>query len=233
MFIKQLRELMEMYDISTGKIHAMFPELDDMALNRKIVACKAWNSAEVAKLSELFNLNPTVMESGEWSKDKMLFFDYDHTVVAHSLPRSYKCADFEHSTRELLLFGNHLYDNDVVIQPIVDYIQEKITHGVKVACLSHQDTNLRSLQNQQRLEEAFGNPIRYYTVDSGEHKVDFMRAYGYVFDIPLPHITLLDDKISTLDIAVANYINAITPTHVLTGLEGFVVQREEESPNEC
>lgn len=154
-----------------------------------------WSYSGVQKLSKIFNLSVDALQCP--SNEKLLFVDYDQTLVGHNYPRDYEESDAAYYDFLCQLTRPDIHTGDVMVPAVVDYMQDEEQKGTKVYVLTHALSNLRDELIAENMRKAIPNAT-LLTVAAREYKIDMIRAVAYSRNVPLYNCELIDDIRLTL-----------------------------------
>lgn len=150
----------------------------------------------------------------EFSKisNKLAFFDFDRTLVAHRYSREYMDARNEGYFKECvyaLMALDEEHKNDRPLPCMQWYVKKLYDEGYGLYVLTHEIFNLRDQLKKSQLEQFYaGIPMTYFTVDAPEHKIDMMRAVAAAEKCDLSDVIFVDDMLSTVNMALNAGIDA-------------------------
>lgn len=174
---------------------------------------------DLIKLSGLFCTNTKNLSVDPNTLGYATFFDFDHTLVSHEYPKDFSASDsYFYNIYFRLLYGDYLYAKDRPVMPVVKFLEQKANLGERLFCLSHRIDNLGTPYILKTLKHYVPEAM-FYAVDSSEHKVDFMKAWAIVNNVPLPHITMIDDLQSVIHLCDRVGIKAINTVTLITMME--------------
>lgn len=164
--------------------------------------------------------------------NKLAFFDYDRTLVAHTHSREFMAARKDDYMMECLYMLTALEEEHASDRPLpcMQWFLKKLHEdGYGIYVLTHEPFNLRNNLKQRQLEEFFpGIPIAYLTVDSPEHKVDMMRAVAVAECCSLSDIIFVDDQMATVSAAVRAGIDGRHLSDIVVLYECGQAEEEQE-----
>lgn len=158
--------------------------------------------------------------------NKLAFFDFDRTLVAHQYPREAiqeRESYYNECVRALtVLSEDHAADRPL---PCMQWYTKKLyDEGYGLYVLTHEIFNLRDELKKEELAAFYPDvKMTYLSVDLPEHKIDMMRAVACVEGCPLSDIIFVDDMLSTVNMAIRAGING-------KHLSDIVVLYETERP---
>lgn len=162
--------------------------------------------------------------------NKLAFFDFDRTLVAHSYSREYMAARQDGYLMECywaLTMLKEEHTKDRALPCMQWYTKKLFDEGYGLYCLTHEIFNLHGDLKQEQLKTFYpGLPMTYLEVNSPEHKVDMIKAVALVEDCPLSDIIFVDDLQSTVALALDAGIDA----HHLSDI--VVMYESKERPQE-
>lgn len=156
-------------------------------------------------------------KGNESSEAKLIFFDYDWTLINHNYPDFYvKRAGYADELHMLLNKEkfNSIYEGDTPVPCMQWYVEKSAKEGKKCICLTHEIHNLRNELKKENIAKWYPDITEFYTVDAAEHKVDFMKAYADVHGIPVNSIEIVDDTISVINNAIKADMHGRTVTSI-------------------
>lgn len=137
--------------------------------------------------------------------NKLAFFDYDRTLVAHRYPREAiveREAYYNECVRALtVLKDDHAFDRPL---PCMQWYTKKLyDEGYGLYVLTHEVFNLRDKLKKEQLGLFYPDvKMTYLTVDTPEHKIDMIRAVADTEGCPLSDVIFVDDMLSTVNTAI-------------------------------
>ncbi len=144
--------------------------------------------------------------------NKLAFFDFDRTLVAHSYSKEFMAARQEGYMMECywaLTALDEEHKNDRPLPCMQWFARKLYEEGYGLYCLTHEIFNLHDGIKQKQLKQFYGNaPMTYLTVDKPEHKVDMMKAVAMIEGCELSDIIFVDDLQKTVTAALAEGIDA-------------------------
>lgn len=142
--------------------------------------------------------------------NKLAFFDFDRTLVAHRYPREAiveREAYYNECVRALtVLTEDHACDRPL---PCMQWYAKKLAdEGYGLYVLTHEIFNLRDNLKKDQLSTFYPDTkMTYLSVDTPEHKIDMMKAVAYVEGCQLSDIIFVDDMLSTVNMAIREGID--------------------------
>lgn len=144
--------------------------------------------------------------------NKLAFFDFDRTLVAHTYSRKFMDDRKDNYLMECVhmltaLGEEHMKDRPL---PCMQWYAGKLYgEGYGLYCLTHEIFNLRDSIKQEQLKLFYpGISMAYLTVDIPEHKIDMMKAVAMVEGCSLSDIIFVDDRMDTVNLALDAGIDA-------------------------
>ena len=155
--------------------------------------------------------------------NKLAFFDFDRTLVAHDYSRGFMSAREEGYFMECVwaltaLTEEHAKDKPL---PCMQWYAKKLyAEGYGLYCLTHEIFNLHDDLKKKQLALFYPDtPMTYLTVDSPEHKISMIRAIAMVEDCVLNDVIFVDDLIGTVNQALIAGIDAKHLSNIVTMYE--------------
>lgn len=144
--------------------------------------------------------------------NKLAFFDFDRTLVAHTYSKEYIKASQESYMMECVYMLSGLKEEhakDVPLPCMQWYTKKLFDDGYGLYCLTHEIFNLRDVLKQKQLKLFYSEaPMTYLTVMSPEYKIDMIKAIAMVECCDLSDIIFVDDRMDTINLALKAGINA-------------------------
>lgn len=164
--------------------------------------------------------------------EKIVFFDFDRTLVAHRYSREYnedraKGIFFDYLYMLTALEEEHKADRPL---PCMQWYAKKLQDmGYGLYCLTHETSNLRDRLKQQQLMEFYPDtPMAYLTVDVPDHKIDMIRAVAAAEGCELSDVVFVDDRMDTVNMALEAGIKAMHLSDVVLLYETRDEEKEQE-----
>lgn len=222
-FRNNIKLLMDKYNVEINDL-AYAVKLDYERLNAYLLGDddKIGNTQRAA-IAEFFNLSYNYLMGCDVKDNDvhLTFFDYDRTLFAHNYDKAFiDCVTYEETARYLLVRGDSTFKNDKPIQAVRDYAKECYNAGEELFCLTHQVCSLRDAYNIKALSEHYGDiPMTYLSVNTAEHKIDMIRAMAYHRCALLCNCKLIDDRVSTVEMAISEGIVGINTSSLCADWE--------------
>lgn len=144
--------------------------------------------------------------------NKLAFFDFDRTLVAHSYSREYAAARKDSFMMDCLYSLTALNEEHAADRPLPCmqwYVKKLFDAGYGLFCLTHEQSNLRDELKKEQLKTFYpGMPMTYLTVGEPGHKIDMIKAVAAAECCDLSDIILVDDRMETINEAQALGIDA-------------------------
>ena len=157
------------------------------------------------------------------------FFDFDYTLCVHTMiVKEYMAgADYFKECLTELTKQKDLYRGSRPLACMQWYARKCHEQGDKLFCITHEIFNLRDKFKQDFIKQYYP-PMQYLTVDTPEHKIDMIRAIAEKENVRLTKCELVDDKIVTLNLAIASGIRG---THVTEIVQQYQDSLDGKSDN--
>lgn len=163
--------------------------------------------------------------------NKLAFFDFDRTLVAHEYPAVYTKDSLNDYFMECLYTLTSLKDIHVHDRPLPCmqwYTKKLYDEGYGLYCLTHEMFNLRDALKQEQLKLYYPDtPMTYLTVNTPEHKIDMIRAVAAAECCELSDIIFVDDLTPTVNLAEAAGIDAKHLSDIVVMYERREVHQEQ------
>lgn len=164
--------------------------------------------------------------------ERLAFFDFDRTLVAHRYSKEYnedrmKGMFFDYLYMLTALEEEHKADRPL---PCMQWYAKKLQDaGYGLYCLTHETSNLRDKLKQRQLAEFYlETPMAYLTVDTPEHKIDMIRAVAAAEGCELSDVVFVDDRMDTVNMALEAGIKAMHLSDVVLLYETQDKEKEQE-----
>lgn len=187
------------------------------------------NKSSMPSVRKYVSLAASIPKQGP----RLLVLDYDRTMIAHNYPDWYQGnTDYYTDCLHMLTNSDMLFAGDKPVPAVVWYSRYCFERGWKILCVTHETSNLRDGRKLEMICKYYGEMgIEYYTVDTAEHKIPFIKAYAAANKIPLRNVTLIEDSMSTVNLAVASGIHAVHLSSVVVKYEMEVAEDEDANSN--
>lgn len=144
--------------------------------------------------------------------NKLAFFDFDRTLVAHSYSKEYMAARQEGYLMECFWALTALREEhakDRALPCMQWYVKKLQEEGYGLYCLTHEIFSLHSDLKKEQLKLFYPDtPMTYLEVDTPEHKIEMMKAIAMIECCDLSDIIFVDDLQKTVTRALAAGIDA-------------------------
>lgn len=164
--------------------------------------------------------------------NKLAFFDFDRTLVAHSYSKEYMAARQNGYLMECVWALTALKEehaNDRALPCMQWYAKKLQEEGYGLYCLTHEIFSLHSALKQEQLKMFYPDtPMTYLEVDKPEHKVDMMKAIAMIECCPLSDIIFVDDLQKTVTAALDAGIDAHHLSDIVVMYETMEKPREQD-----
>lgn len=164
--------------------------------------------------------------------NKLAFFDFDRTLVAHNYSKEFMAARHEGYMMECYwaltaLKEEHAKDRPL---PCMQWFAKKLyEEGYGLYCLTHEIFSLHANIKQEQLKLFYPDtPMTYLEVDKPEHKIDMIKAVAMAEDCPLSDIIFVDDMQKTVAAAFHEGIDARHLSDIVVMYETREVPREQD-----
>lgn len=169
------------------------------------------------------------METNINIKNKLAFFDFDRTLVAHDYSQDYKMTDDYFMQCVYMLTSlekEHANDRPL---PCMQWYARKLFHeGYKLYCLTHEIFNLRDQLKQDQLKQFYPDtPMTYITVNEAGHKLEMMTAVAMTECCELSNVIFVDDRIDTIKSVMAAGIDAKHLSDIVVMYESEKISQEQ------
>ena len=164
--------------------------------------------------------------------DKLAFFDFDRTLVAHAYPPEFLTVQQDSYFMECvwgLTALKEKHANDRPLPCMQWYAKKLFDEGYGLYCLTHEIFNLRDALKQEQLRTFYPDVrMTYLTVDSPDHKTDMMRAVAAVENCHLSDVIFVDDRMETVYQAQAAGIDARHLSDIVVLYESEMGRHEQD-----
>lgn len=162
--------------------------------------------------------------------NKLAFFDFDRTLVAHDYSKEYNKVDnylMECVFALTSLAEEHAGDRPL---PCMQWYAKKLfEEGYGLYCLTHEIFNLRDQLKQDQLSVFYPDtPMTYLTVDKPEHKIDMMKAVAMTECCDFSDVIFVDDRMDTIYSALAVGIDAKHLSDIVVMYESQNAPQEQD-----
>lgn len=144
--------------------------------------------------------------------NKLAFFDFDRTLVAHSYSKGYleeRQNGYMTECFQALTVLMEEHAKDKPLPCMQWYVRKLYEEGYGLYCLTHEIFNLRDEMKKDQLKVFYGDtPMTYLTVDTADHKIDMMKAVAAVEECDLSDVIFVDDLMRTVNLAAEAGIDA-------------------------
>ena len=137
--------------------------------------------------------------------NRLAFFDFDRTLVAHQYSEEYTKAQADGYLMECVFSLTSLaveHADDRPLPCMQWYVKKLAQEGYGLFCLTHEVFNLRDRLKQKQLARFYPDvPMTYLTVDTPEHKIDMMKAVAMTECCAFSDVIFVDDRMETVQMA--------------------------------
>lgn len=211
MTIKELSDKLGHYErVTTNQVHGAIE----------------WTLDDVEKLEDLFKLSVSGLR--DCSEEKLLFVDYDQTLVGHTYPVDYEMSTDAYTDFLCQLTRPDIHAGDTIVPAVAEYIRDAAKTGAKVYILTHALSNLRDRVIIDTVRRACPDVpnIELITVSQREYEVDMIRAVAVSRNVPILNCTLIDDVQNTIREAATIGIKTLRTVSVCAQWEANKVEKD-------
>lgn len=163
--------------------------------------------------------------------NKLAFFDFDRTLVAHTYSKEYAKVRTGNYFMECVYCLTALMEEHAMDKPLPCmqwYAKKLFDDGYGLYVLTHEVFNLRDQLKKEQLKLFYPDtPMTYLTVDKPEHKVDMMMAIAAIEGCDLSDVIFIDDKMETVQMAQTAGIDAKHLSDIVTLYECRVTSQQQ------
>lgn len=224
MFIN-LTKLLDCCGVSIAELSTLLGYSEYNTSNR-VHATIEWTIGDLEKLEDLFKLSISGLR--DCSEEKLLFVDYDQTLVGHDYPVDYETSTDAYTDFLCQLTRPDIHAGDTIVQAVADYINNAAKAGTKIYILTHALSNLRDKVMLDTVRRACTDvsDIELITVSQREYKVDMIRAVAVSRNVPILNCTLIDDMQNTIREAATIGIKTLRTVSVCAQWEANRVEKD-------
>lgn len=224
MFIN-LTKLLDCCGVSIAELSTKLGYSEYNTSNR-VHAATEWTVGDLEKLEDLFKLDLAGLQN--FSDEKLLFVDYDQTLVGHNYPVDYETSTDAYTGFLCQLTRPDIHAGDTIVPAVSEYICKAAKYGAKVYILTHTLSNLRDKVMLDTVRRACPDvsDIELITVSQREYKVDMIRAVAASRNVPILNCTLIDDMQNTIREAAAIGIKTLRTVSVCAQWEANKVEKD-------
>lgn len=224
MFI-DLTKLLDCCEMTIKDLSNKLGQLERITTNQVHGAIE-WTLDDVEKLEDLFKLSISGLM--DCSEEKLLFVDYDQTLVGHDYPVDYETSTDAYTDFLCQLTRPDIHAGDTIVQAVAGYINNAAKAGTKIYILTHALSNLRDKVMLDTVHRACPDvsDIELITVSQREYKVDMIRAVAASRNVPILNCTLIDDMQNTIREAATIGIKTLRTVSVCAQWEANRVEKD-------
>lgn len=224
MFI-DLTKLLDCCGMTIKELSDKLGQLERITTNQVHGAIE-WTLDDVEQLEDLFKLSLSGLR--DCSEEKLLFVDYDQTLVGHNYPVDYETSTDAYTDFLYQLTRHDIHAGDTIVPAVAEYISNAAKDGAKVYILTHALSNLRDKVMIDTVRRACPDvcDIELITVSQREYKVDMIRAIATSRNVPILNCTLIDDMRATIREAATIGIKTLRTVSVCAKWEANKVEKD-------
>lgn len=163
--------------------------------------------------------------------NKLAFFDFDLTLVAHNHSSEYVNAR-ENYLMDCIYMLTAIEEEHAKDRPLPCmqwYVKKLFDEGYGLYCLTHEIFNLRDQLKKDQLEIFYPDtPMTYLTVDTPEHKIDMIKAIAMTECCDLKDVIFVDDRTATVNLAIMAGIDAKHLSDIVLMYESYIIPQEQD-----
>lgn len=224
MFI-DLTKLLDCCGMTIKELSDKLGQLERITTNQVHGAIE-WTLDDVEQLEDLFKLSLSGLR--DCSEEKLLFVDYDQTLVGHNYPVDYETSTDAYTDFLYQLTRHDIHAGDTIVPAVAEYISNAAKDGAKVYILTHALSNLRDKVMIDTVRRACPDvcDIELITVSQREYKVDMIRAIATSRNVPILNCTLIADMQATIREADTIGIKTLRTVSVCAKWEADKVEKD-------
>lgn len=194
--------------------------------SNRVHATIEWTIGDLEKLEDLLKLDLVGLKN--FSEEKLLFVDYDQTLVGHNYPVDYETSTDVYTDFLCQLTRPDIHAGDTIVPAVAEYISNAAKADDKIYILTHALSNLRDKVILDTVRKACPDvsDIELITVSQREYKIDMIRAIARSRNVPILNCTLIDDMQNTIREAATIGIKTLRTVSVCAQWEANRVEKD-------